>query len=299
MTQLIDQFLKVHQKSTGVGSVVNISTEIDQEVVLIYRQCRIEMERRLKGKIFDADRQKKFFNKILSARLSQLLTETDLLNTVRYDTLTHAIKNWCPWQEVEQRTCLYVKSMLLKLLPAVQKNQQLDLLCLRYQRHLKTEIEQQAQEHHHQAYFVCSNSKTALFGAPPLANRAQIKLVRDQRSPIEKMASESNRYIENPNTELHGALQKYQVISQLRDALATPIQSASGQIKNFERLFTAQRQVIEKDRDSYGTKFVKGIVTVLSLGIAWLLGVWDVEGETTTENIKNVLDRPLPIPHST
>lgn len=269
MSQLIEQFLKTHQRCTGLRSIMNISTELDQEAISIYYQAETEMEWRLiKEKTFNVNQKNKIFYTALSARLSQLLAETDLLNSDHYETLTHAIKNWCPWQVKEQKNCLYLQDTLLKLLPLARKKQEIDQLCQEYQHHLKSEIENEMQDHHKQAYGVYSNNQSALF----------------------KWAAESHPYIKNPHIKLSKALQKYQAVSELRNALMTPSQSANEQLQNFQQIFTAKRQILEKDRDSHAMKFAKGIVTLLSLGVAWFLGVWDVEGKMTTEKMQNILE---------
>ena len=125
-----------------------------------------------------------------------------------------------------------------------------------------------------------------------MANRSQIMLVKDRRSPVDRLASEPSRYIQDPDKPLDRALQKYQAVSQLEAALATPVKSATEQVKDFNQVFKVQRPLLEKDRDSLAMKFLKGVATVLSLGIAWGLGIWGIKGKVAAEKIQQVLETP-------
>ncbi len=179
---------------------------------------------------------------------------------------------------------------MLALLPAAQQKQQLGVVCQEYKAHLTLEIERQVKNDHEQAYLACSNSRTALCGAEPIANRPQIRMVTDKRSPIERLAAEPSRYIQNPDKTLTLALQKYQTVSQLQATLATPVKSATEQVKDFNQVFKAQRSVLEKDRDSLAMKFMKSVATVLSLGIAWGLGIWGIKGKVATDKVQQMLE---------
>ena len=161
-----------------------------------------------------------------------------------------------------------------------------------YKAHLTTEIEKQVKNDHEQAYLTCSNGRTTLFGAEPVANRPQVKMITDKRLPVERLAAEPSRYLQNPDKPLTLVLQKYQTVSQLEATLATPVKSATEQVKDFNQIFKAQRSLLEKDRDSLAMKFIKGIATVLSLGIAWGMGIWGIKGKATTEKVQQVLKTP-------
>jgi len=68
------------------------------------------------------------------------------------------------------------------------------------------------------------------------------------------------------------------------------------QLQNFKHIFQSQRKIIEKDRDSWGMKFIKGVATVLSLGIAWACGIWNVKGQQAAQKMDQALLPPPPIP---
>ena len=292
MSKLIEQFLETHRQCMVQNSVFNISQALDQEALAIYEQAQAEAHRRSKGKPDDTARQRKLLNSALETQLTRVLDKVDLLNKAHHDTLRNSIQRWCPWQKGKQQACLQVQKVLLTLLPVAQQKQQLGALCQEYKAHLKNAIEEQVKNNYDYAYITCSTSRTILFGAAPVADRPQIRLVTDRRSPVERLAGEPSRYLQNPDKPLALALQKYQTVSQLEATLATPVKSATEQVKDFNQVFKAQRSVLEKDRDSLAIKFLKGVATVLSLGIAWGLGIWGIKGKVTTEKVQQVLETP-------
>lgn len=290
MSKLIEQFLETHRQSLAENSIVNINMGIDRETLEIYTEAQNETQKRAKNK--PSEVRERILNNALAARLTPLLAKADLLNADNYSSLREAIRRWCPWQAGKQHACIQVQKVLLTLLPAAQQKQQLSVLCQEYKAHLTTDIEKQVKNDYEQAYLACSNGRTALFGADPIANRPQVKVVTDKRSPVERLAAEPSRYIQNPDKQLALALQKYQTVSQLEATLATPVKSATEQVKDFSRVFKAQRSFLEKDRDSLAMKFMKGIATVLSLGIAWGMGIWGIKGKTATDKVQTVLETP-------
>ena len=234
----------------------------------------------------------RILNNALAARLTPLLAKTDLLNAANYSSLREAIRRWCPWQAGKQQACIQVQKVLLTLLPAAQQKQQLSVLCQEYKAHLTTEIEKQVKNDHEQAYLACSNSRTVLCGAEPIANRPQIKVVTDKRSPVERLAAEPSRYIQNPDKPLALALQKYQTVSQLEATLATPVKSATEQVKDFNQVFKAQRSLLEKDRDSLAMKFMKGVAPCYHwvLPGAWVSG--GLKAKPPLTKVQEVLETP-------
>ena len=103
--------------------------------------------------------------------------------------------------------------------------------------------------------------------------RAQVTEVTDARTPVEKLTAELTRTIGKPDQSPPLVVQKYQAVSALQANLSTPVKSAPEQLKDFSEQFKNQREVIEQGRDSLAMKFVKGVVTVLSVGIAWACGI--------------------------
>jgi hypothetical protein len=291
MSKLIEQFLETHRQCTVQNSVFNISQALDQEALAIVEQAQTEAHRRSKGKPDDTARQRKLLNSALETQLTRVLDKVDLLNKAHHDTLRNAIQRWCPWQKDKQQACLQVQKVLLSLLPAAQQKQQLGVLCEEYKAHLKNRIEKEIKNNDF-THITCSVTRTIMFEAPPVADRPRISLVKDRRSPVDRLASEPSRYIQDPDKPLDLALQKYQAVSKLEAALATPVKSATEQVKDFNQVFKVQRPLLEKDRDSLAMKFLKGVATVLSLGIAWGLGIWGIKGKVAAEKVQQVLETP-------
>jgi hypothetical protein len=291
MSKLIEQFLETHRQCTAQNSVFNISQRLDHEALAIVKQAQAETQRRSKGKNADANHQQKLFNAILAAHLTRLLDKVDLLNVTRYSTLANAIRRWCPWQSGQQQRCLEVQKTLLTLLPVTRQKQELRQLCQNYRNHLAVEVEKEAKNDSQQNYVINIQRGTL---APPVKEHAQIKMIADSRSSVEKLAMGPTRAIGKPDQPMSLTVQKYQAVSALQATLNTPVKSATEQMKDFRAQFKIKRPVIERNRDSWATKFAKGVATVLSLGVAWLYGIWNVKGQKTADEVQATLDKPLP-----
>ncbi len=216
----------------------------------------------------------------------------DLLNKAHYDTLRNAIHRWCPWQANQQQRCLQVQKSLLTLLPVVRQKQELRQLCQEYKNHLAVEIEGQAKKDSEQNYFITAQSRTLLFGAPPVNERAQVTRVADARPPVEKLTAEPTRAMGKSDQSPPLVVQKYQAVSALQATLDTPVKSAPEQLKDFREQFKHQRGIIEQGRDSWAMKFVKGVATVFSVGIAWACGIWKIKGKEAAKGLHIVLNQP-------
>ncbi len=123
--------------------------------------------------------------------------------------------------------------------------------------------------------------------------RAQVTGVTDARTPVEKLTAEPTRTMGKPDQSPPLVVQKYQAVSALQATLSTPVKSAPEQLKDFREQFKKQREVIEQGRDSLAMKFVKGVATVLSVGIAWACGIWNIKGKEAAKGLQTVLNQPL------
>lgn len=286
MKKLISLFLETHRQSQALNSSFNISKELDLEALAVLEACRRNCRH------YKKKSQRKFtsmLNRVLDSQLTLLLNSADLLNADVYGKLTAAIKNWCPWQSRQQVFCLKIKNHLLKLLPSVRQKQQLQKLCGEYRQHLQVDIETQLQRRHSQALVACSMRNTAIFAAPPQSNQPQARLVNDSRTTMDKIIADQNQYIVNPGKSLGFALEKYKVVTRLQESLNTPVKSAPEQLKDFRQKFLAERAILEKNRDRPSILFLKGIATLFSLGVAYLLGIWNVRGQQAAANLQQTL----------
>lgn len=290
MHQLIECFLTANRLAAAAGSIVSISQELDREALAVYASAQAETARRLCGKKADALNAQRILKDILSVSLTQILSQTDLNEPVAYALLKKAIDRWCPWQLSRQKSCILLQKTLLTLLPVARQKQKLEKLCRDYRTHLKIEIEKYTHSDHTQTRIAATYGQTLLFGAPPaLEGRAQVKLVHDSRPLIDRIASDPTHYQLNDNLPLTAALNKYRVVNALQNTLKTPIKSAHAQLQDFRRTFDEGRAVIEKNRDSVGMKFIKVVATALSLGLAYICGIWQVKGKAVTDNIQHNL----------
>jgi hypothetical protein len=297
MSKLIENFYNIYHQTVAQNSNTDINAILDFEAVKIYDQVLAENQKRFTGKVVNPNRQQRLLDMALAARLTQLLSKTNLLKFGNYEKLKYAIKHWSPKQNATNKSCVRVKQALLIILPMICKKQQLQKLCQEYQEHLKVEIEDYTKSKHEQEYFKCINSRTLLFGAPPVSKHNSVKLISDPRSVVTRIVEKSPQMIKNPSTSLALALQKYRVVNELQKTLTIPIKSALEQITDFRSVFNCRRQIIEKNRDSATIKFLKGIATFLTLGFACTLGIWNVRGEVLTDYIEDVLDFPAKLCH--
>jgi hypothetical protein len=290
MHQLIECFLAANRLAAAAGSIVSICQALDREALAVYAHAQAEAARRLCGKKAEAANAQRILKDALAVALTKILSQIDLSDSAAYALLRQAVDRWCPWQLSQQKSCLLLRQTLLTLLPAARQKQKLEQLCRDYRAHLKIEIEKYTHDDHTQARIAATYGSTLLFGAPALEEgRAQVKLVRDSRPVIERMAANPAHYQLDESLPLTAVLNKYRVVSALQNTLKTPVKSASAQLRDFRQTFDADRAVIEKDRDSVGMKFIKVVATLLSLGLAYACGIWQVKGKIATDNIQRNL----------
>ena len=90
------------------------------------------------------------------------------------------------------------------------------------------------------------------------------------------------------------AVEKYCLVSAMQRTLNSE-KPASVQISDFRQALQKSKPVLEKSRDSYGMIFLKAVLTALSVGIAIPLGLWNVKGDQTANDLQKTLDsRELP-----
>ena len=112
---------------------------------------------------------------------------------------------------------------------------------------------------------------------------------------MDRFVADHPQGISNGSDSLNAAIKKYAAVNMMVSALTTP-QPVDQQLQSFKQTFQSQSRIIEKDRDSWGMKFMKGVATVLSLGIAWACGIWNVKGQQAAEKITEALKPPASTP---
>ena len=220
---------------------------------------------------------------ILEKRLNRQLEKIDLSDNDQYQKAKLAIESWqpsiYPQDMASLQSCGLIQNILLSLLPQCRKKQQLVKICERYQTHLQAEIDKEKA--------ACSfpdNGKTS-----PKTLISDVTVESKQRISLpESLPSD-------PSFSLEMAIKKQAAVTELQKSLQTrkPVYM---QLQDFDQAFSKHQPLIEKNRDSAAMTFLKGIATLLSGGLAIVLGIWRSKGDGATEEIKKVLS---PTPQST
>ena len=104
---------------------------------------------------------------------------------------------------------------------------------------------------------------------------------------MDRFVADHPHGISNGSNSLNAAIKKYAAVNTMESTLNTP-QPVHQQLQRFKQTYQLQSKIIEKDRDSWGMKFMKGVATVLSLGIAWACGIWNVKGQQASERLRKL-----------
>ncbi len=95
-----------------------------------------------------------------------------------------------------------------------------------------------------------------------------------------------------PVEEMERLQQKHSAVDSMlvklketdNDGKALP---AEQRIANFDAIFSDKRELIQKD-DSFGLKFVKSVLALLTQGVRAAFGIWKNEGMRLSENVENI-----------
>ncbi len=98
------------------------------------------------------------------------------------------------------------------------------------------------------------------------------------------------------NKSLNTAIKKYAVVSALQKTLIQP-KPLPTQLADFHWRFHEQRTILNKNRDTALIKFVKGIVTLFSAGMAVAAGIWSVKGKIFGNQLHSTLKKPMESPY--
>ena len=178
-------------------------------------------------------------------------------------------------------------------MPQARQKQELQVICQDYKAHLKEEIVSELKEKHPQEYAQFTANKK-IKGVPLPDSGKLPQQVTQAGKNMDRFVADHPQGISNGSESLNAAIKKYAAVNTMASTLNTP-QPVHQQLQSFKQTFQSQSKIIEKDRDSWGMKFMKGVATVLSLGIAWACGIWNVKGQQASEKITETLKPPAPI----
>jgi hypothetical protein len=232
-------------------------------------ECRAKSAQPLtKKRVLDAD--------AIAAELEWLLRgelyRVNLVDPASYQAVLTAICAWEPrCQEAARQHCGAVQNELLTLLPQLRRWQQLDQLCQDYRQHLIEEA----------APLIAGEEPSPLSGQTRASEADSV--LAQRRYPT--MAAL------HQDVGLKQITEKIEAVADMQRTLQTR-QEVTTQCQSFQTVFQHHRRLIERDRDSAAMIFVKAVVTVLSLGLAAVLGIWSVKGQKTAQQIEAALQTP-------
>lgn len=221
----------------------------------------------------------------IAAELEGLLRDefygVDLSDPLCYHAVLTAIQAWQPRyvssdQVVALQRCGFVQNGLLALLPPLRRWQQLNQLCQDYQHHLIDEA----------ALLIFYEEPSAL----SIQTRTSASLSSADRGFTRQPYSAG--IVLTQEIGLKKITEKMEAVAAMQQTLHTR-QDVTTQCQSFQTVFQQKRCLIEKDRDSVAMTFVKAVVTVLSLGLAAIFGLWSVKGRETAQQIETVLQTPI------
>lgn len=240
--------------------------------------------RRLKGKskfqkgsaVIGADE----VSAILERRLIRELDKMNLAELDQYQKVKTAIEEWRPRLQPKAQAalqaCGLIQNILLSLLPQLLKKQRLLLVCQQYKEHLQQVIDKEEQ-----ALAAVRGESQA---KPAPTDRSMSDLTQIVHSPC------------LPKTPLPESLQiatqKYHAVTDMQKTLQTS-RPVYRQLQDFENSFSKHQQAIKKSRDSMTMIFLKGVITILSGGLAVILGLWRSQGDKTARDIHQSLRQSL------
>jgi hypothetical protein len=265
---LIDLLLQNSSKPTLGESKIDRLMWLNRQAAIIYNQASRQAGR-------DYSTRNYFLQEkmAIDRRVTAELAGAKLTNRPQYHALVKAVAAWQPiTHELDGRSAQIIRQAVITALPIVRQKQELQIICQDYKAHLKAEIEAELLSNHPQEYKKYAGNRP-MKGIPlPHSGKLPTPMIQSGKN-MDRLVDNHPDGILKGSDSLNSAIQKYAAIQNMARTLTTP-HPVENQIKHFKQAFQSQRAVIEKDRDSWGMKFVKAVTTVLSLGVA----VWCASG---------------------
>lgn len=287
MSRLIQSLLASSDPVLARTVTVHVHLDPEEEALQVYETAAAEMGQRQRGLTQEYKITVEQLNRQIAVQVTAELAKVDLLNPLQYQAIQSATQYWQPNPESDQASqCLNVRQVLLEMLPLARQKQQLQQPLQEYQAHLKTEIESELASSHPIAYQeYCSD-------------RMGVEIVKAQSQPKPVKARDLDYFLKNEaqilpikNESLQQAMAKYATVCIAQETLHSA-KPATEQVRDFQAVLPQVKSVVEKSRDSFGMKCLKVVATILSLGVAALVGIWNVKGRGTVKKIENTLSPP-------
>ena len=229
----------------------------------------------------------------IAARVTDELDKVNLLDHSVYRQVEIAIQSWNLVTD-EEHFSKYrlVRQALETLLPPAQTKQKLQFRCSEYRDYLKRKIESQLASDHPVEYQQYSSDRTVIVTSHNQSRRCVVKA----NNMDYFLAHEEKNLLSGD--QFKKLVRKYESITTLQNTLTTS-KPATMQLSDFKQAFPQTGSVIEKSRDNAGAIFLKAVLTLVTFGVAALLGIWGVNGQKTAKTLATDLDTTLPTPRPT
>ncbi len=284
---LIHLLLQINQPSTVHHSQLDRLLRLNRHAALLCAQASRESGRNISNRQRSLDKE----NAALNARVAAELERINLTHVQQFNRVVAAIE---AWQLVPSdpafHPCQRVRQILIDVLPKVRQKQEVQAICHEYQAHLKQEIVSELKDKHPQEYAQFTANRK-IIGVPlPGSGKLPAPVILGGQN-MDRFVAAHPQGIPQGSHGLNAAIRKYATVNTMCSTLTTP-QPVDQQLQQFKQTFQSQRAIIEKDRDSWAMKFAKGVATVLSIGFAWAMGIWNVRGKEASEDLQTVLNQP-------
>jgi hypothetical protein len=105
-----------------------------------------------------------------------------------------------------------------------------------------------------------------------------------EKNGLNSQENASNKKLDN----LGKLIKKYQVVNEAIEQLDNPNLSSKKQVENFSGCIERNYKNLAERRDNGFTKFMKGVMNVISLGATAILGTWKAKGEKVADKMMSM-----------
>ncbi len=224
----------------------------------------------------------------VQARVTAELDSVNLHDPNQFDRLQRLIVDWHPNPTHDNfRACEAVKKALIHCTADAHKKQQLQRACQEYKAHLAADIRSELNS----AFPEVSRKYGFDLPEPTTSYKKPLRPTEKPSALESFLIKESKSLPLNQHEGLQKAVKKYEAVTTLQYTLLTA-KPAPAQIQEFKQTLEKQKPVLEAHRDSTAMRFLKGVTTILTLGVAALCGIFSVKGEKASEKMQGIVNRP-------
>lgn len=296
MPNFIELLIESQQRMIDIMSPPKRQPQLNHQAVLLYDQTWQEAKN-YNSHLQTEDKWGEVFAAVLSKKITEDLEAIDWMVQHNCDDIVRALNAWqFSTDDPAFKQCQAVREVLIKLVPIAPKKQKLLALCQEYKLYLKADIEKRLQRDHPLVYEHYTAHRRDIASPPPGAGLMPILIIKPGKN-MERFIARNRGGLRRGKKSLNTAIKKYAVVSALEKTLIQP-KPLPTQLADFHWKFHEQRAILNKDRDTALLKFVKGIVTLFSAGIAVAAGMWSVKGKIFGNQLHSTLKKPAysPLP---